>query len=518
MRYTYTEEFKQKIRDEFTEIINDYHRKFNSYDMSRDYYRAHSRYKNAFNHYYKTYPEFKGSFGLPIEEEKKKIRRVDYDIVKENKKYKTRYIVSSVIEGSSYNKPFLESLKLYCKKNNAKLVLLWSRGLKVKDSFDENMYNELLPYIATQMKFNSKLSAVDFMLYPTQVFPLTGLSRFGAKDSSLIVASPKQHMETIPSTAGRVPHLLWSTGTISVPNYPKTRAGSLASQDNVLGALVIEVEDIKNFYIRPVQFINNGFVDLGIKYTPTEAKKVKTVAMVWGDLHLGEESDLAVKCAIKQAKYLKAENIVLHDVVSLNSINHHNKTNFMSKALVYEQFSTLEEELTYATNKLKRITDSFRTNIPKFYIVHSNHDNFLRKFLEDGEFIKNTPNAIYAAQLFIDMCQGKNPLERIGNKHTTFLPEDATMLLEGINIGLHGHNGVSGARGNTSTYFRNIDKCIIGHQHRPNIKGGCYVVGTLSELKLPYTKGLSAWLHANAVIYEGGYRQLITYISNRWKM
>ena len=527
----YTKLNKKILGEELLSLTQKFYKKYKDYNITRAFYRNNTKYKNAFEHLFSSFSDFKNYFiGDLLEEQKalakkvaqeqKPIQRVDTIITKSASNNKKRYIVSSVIEGAPYSKDFLSALNLYCQKNNAQLVLLWSRGLSKKDAFSKEDFEQFKPYLVTEMKFNTKLSSIDFMLFPSQILPLTGLGRFGARDTSLIIASPKQHLESIPRPTGKVPHLLWSTGTISIPSYPRTRAGSLAQQDNVLGALVVEVEDSRRFYIRPVQFIKDGFVDLGIKYTAKTTKRVKSPVMVWGDIHLGEENEMAVKTSIDQAKTLKCSNIVLHDLVSLNSINHHNKSKYLTKALVYNQFSTLEQELNYATDRLNEVINSFGNNKPTFYVVHSNHDNFIKTYLEDGEFVKDTPNAIFAANLFIDMASGKNPLVRVGknNKQVVFLPEDATLLFEGINVGLHGSEKSNGGRTNIKTFGRTHDKVIVGHSHSPCIFFGAYQVGTLSNLQLGYNTGTSSWMHANCIVYEGGYRQMITFIDGKWRL
>lgn len=508
---------KELLKEELIAICEEYYNKYGTRSITRSYYRKRTKYGNVFENLFGGWNNFIKTY---IKPEPKATQRVDQTIAI-NAKGNKRFIVSSVVEGADYSLDFFNSLKHYCKKNDAQLILLWSRGISKKDAFSDEDLELFKPYLATEVSFNSKLKSFDFMLFPTQILPLTGLGRFGAKDTSLIIASTKQHMESIPRPAGKVPHTLWSTGTISLPNYPKTRAGSLARQDNVLGALIVEVEDNKRFYIRPVQYIDDGFVDLGIKYISNDSYPVKATAMVWGDLHLGEESDFAVKASIEQAKELKARNIVIHDIVSLNSINHHNKSKYLTKAVFYKNnFSSLEKEMAYATWKFKDIRESFKKDIPHFYVVHSNHDNFIKTYLEEGDFVKDTPNAIFAAQLFIELCKDENPLVRIADKakNVTFLPEDAFLLFEGINVGLHGSEKSNGGKTNVKTFGRTHDKIVIGHSHSPCIFLGAYQVGTLSGLQLGYNTGSSSWMHANCVIYEGGYRQLITFLDKKWKL
>lgn len=491
-----------------------YHKKFGTFNITRNFYRKHSKYSEGdVAEFFGTFSEFKDK-ALALTDT---FKRVENEIVRSSNTLKGKYLVSSVIEGSRYNKDFFKAMLNFCQKENAKLILLWVRGVRKDDSFTPEEYESLKPYLATEYSFNSRLSAIDFMLYPTQILPLTGLNRFGSRDASLIVASPKQHLESVPRTKGKSPRVLWTTGTISTPRYSKTRAGSLAKQDNVLGALVVEIESPKRFFIRPVQWISDGFVDLGKKYTKDSVVPVKAKAMVWGDLHAPEEDQKALGVAIEQAKYLKAEKIFLHDICSFESINHHNKHKYLTRSMLKGNVKTLKDELNYTKNLLKDITSLFDDKT-HFYIVHSNHDNFIKKYLEDGEFIKDTPNAIMGAQMFIDLSSHKNPLECIGNDKITFLEEDGSYKVEGIELGLHGSETINGGRSSIRSFGRTQDKAIIGHSHSPNIFFSVYQVGTLSQLRLGYNKGLSSWSHCNAVVYEGGYVQLLFVVDGKWRV
>src|SRR5690606_29335149 len=99
-----------------------------------------------------------------------------------------------------------------------------------------------------------KLRAMDLLLHPQQMLPLTGLPRFGHKGYSVIVASPKQELFVCPNNQKKYPHIIHSTGTISSPDgYRPTRAGRLAKQDHVFGGLIVEIENEKLFHIRQIQ-------------------------------------------------------------------------------------------------------------------------------------------------------------------------------------------------------------------------------------------------------------------------
>lgn len=427
-----------------------------------------------------------------------------------------RYIISSAVEGAPINRDFFDALKLYARKNKAELVLIWTRGVKASARFPLETIAELEPYLVTEMVLNENLLLKDFLIHPSQGNPLAGLDRFGNKETSLIVGSTKLMLNSIPRPKGQIPHLLWSTGTISEPSYAFNRTGEMAKQDNCFAALVIEIESKKKYYIRPVEWINDCFVDLGKAYYKNKVIDIKSEAMILGDLHLGEENTLAVNVSLQQINYFKPKKVFLHDIISFNSISHHNFNKYLTKALIPSKINTLEKELNYAKEILSDICKKISSTI---YVVHSNHDDFLYKYLDTGEYTKDTPNSKLAGKFYVYMMDKMNPVkEYLNMSRLNFLTEGESFKVENIECGTHGSYGNNGARGNPNSFRKSNNKIILGHSHQPKILGDTWYVGTLSELSLSYTKGNSSWLHANAVIYANGGRQLIIWIDNKWKL
>lgn len=429
---------------------------------------------------------------------------------------KQRYIVTSIVEGAPINRDFYSALKLYCEKNNAKLLMLWMRGVLKTDMFSKDDMAEYKKYLFTEFKFNNTLRAKDFLLYPAQQLPLTGLDRFGSKKTSLIVASTKQMMTSIPRPKGETPHVIWTTGTVSTPEYSKTRNGALASQDNTLGALIVEVESDKKFYIRNVEWIDDCFVDLGKAYYSNKVKNIACEALVWGDLHSQEIDKISLEKAIEQTNYLKAQRIFIHDLISFNSISHHNEGKYLTKTFIPHEVNTLRKELDTAKQLLHYIHKSIKSDI---IVVQSNHDDFLYRYCDEGRFLKDAHNAILGAECFIKYTKKLNPIEDYMNmKYITFLKPDESYKVLGIETGQHGHHGANGAIGSPNGFRKSYDKIVLGHSHQPKIVNNVYYVGTLSKLILAYNKGSSSWLPANCAIYKNGSRQLLIWIDNKWKM
>lgn len=511
---TYKQE-KQQIISEYLKLHEQYFKETGRANLPRKVYRLRTNVSED-----RVRLHFGGYKGLRNASMKKlkSQSREDVDIkLNADQTINQRYIVSSIVEGSPINKSFFNALKLYCKKNNARLLLLWMKGVYKNDRFNQAELKQFEPYLVTNFKFNKNLEARDFLLSPLQMLPLSGLDRFGSKKTSLIVASTKQMMTSVPRPKLETPHIVYSTGTISVPTYTTSRNGALAKQDNKLGALVVEVVSDKYFYIRNVEWLNNCFVDLGKAYYEDKVKKMDCKVMVWGDLHLGEECPTALRSSLNQAKFFKPDQIFLHDLISFNSISHHNFGKYLSKVFVKEKINTLQKELQYAKDQLDFINHSVDSEL---VVVSSNHDEFLFKYCNSGQFLKDTPNAILGAKCFIKYEMGINPIEDYMNmKDVIFLQRDQSYKVKDIECGIHGHDGANGAKGSPMGFRNSYDKIIVGHSHSPKIINDVYYVGTLSRLNLSYNRGSSSWLHANSVIYDNGGRQLILWVeSENWKM
>lgn len=503
---------KEEVIQDYIKCSEDYFRRTKRVTIPREVYRLHS---NVSEYYVRKH--FGGLAALRKAAEDKLLLRSRFTSEINEKGYqKQRYVITSIVEGAPINQDFYKALKLYCEKNNAKLLMLWMRGVLKSDIFSVKEMQEYEKYLVTSFKFNSNLEARDFLLHPAQQLPLTGLDRFGSRKTSLIISSTKQMMTSVPRPKNTTAHVLWTTGTISVPKYSKTRAGALASQDNVLGALIVEVESDKKFYIRNVEWVNDCFVDLNKAYYKDRIKNIKCEAMVWGDLHLTEECPIAVQASIDQANFLKPNTIFIHDINSFNSISHHNEGKYLTKTFIPHEFNTLRKELDYIQKKMQEILKKVNS---KFMVVDSNHDAFLRRYCDEGYFLKDAHNAVLGAECFIQYTKGLNPIKEYTKlKNVTFLDKDASYKIKDIECAVHGHHGSNGSKGSPAGFRKSYNKIIVGHSHSPKILGDTWCVGTLSKLNLPYAHGASSWLHSNAVIYSNGGRQLLIWIDDKWKM
>lgn len=442
----------------------------------------------------------------------------------ENKKNKKVFFVSCVIPNFTINNKFLKSINTFCNKNNASIVLLPMKGIEKNSYWYDDEWEKIKDNIYTSYKFNAKLKAFDILLNPNQINPLTGLERYGQKDFSLIIASPKQQMKSVP-VSNNLPHTLWTTGTIcNNTNYKNNRIGKLALQDHILGGLIVEINN-NDFYIRPIQCLQDGsFIDLNYKYSNNKVVQSKPPKLYLGDSHAGWEDKGALNSTYEQIKTLNINEIFIGDLFDGTSISHHHINNIQSQLERPNKLNTLEKEL----NTVAHYLSEFIIRFPKIKInvIRSNHDEHLDKYLTERRFIDDRLNYKISLELSIYLIENKNPIECWINKNypnlkknINWLKRESSYKIKHIELACHGDKGSDGKWGSAINLEKSYGSCVVGHAHTPQILRGVYIVGTNSILKLPYTKGSpSSWLHANCTIYDSGQRQLLISINGKWKI
>lgn len=489
----------------------------------RDYYREYGTYSEKFvNLLFGNYSTFKKE-ALKIIEKNKKTRD-DYEIKKSKNNLKKTYVVTSAVAGADVDENFFKSIKTFCNYNNAELIILPMRGVYKSDEGFDELLLDYADSMCSEMVFNTNLKAQDFKLNPQQILPLTGLARLGNKSTSMIIASPKQELISIPTNSDTEPHIIHTTGAITKPNYANNRIGSLAHQDHKLGFLIVEIASKDIFHIRQVQCFNDdgSFYDLNKLYTPTTVKTAKSDTFVLGDIHCGEEDPTAIKAWKEIINYTNPQYIILHDTFNAISISHHAINNIKEQVQRPEHLNTLEKELNYLGETLCKWEREFPDK--KFYIVYSNHDNALIRYLQEGRYVFDRFNHRLALELAIYMLDNKNPIEEyikskfpINKNNFIWLKLDDDFKRADIQLSSHGHAGKNGSRGSLKNLETALGPCIIGHSHTPTILRDAWSVGTSTYLRTHYSTGPSSWLHASCLLYDNKQRQLIIAINGKWK-
>lgn len=495
-------------------------------DIVRHYFTNYSALRKAAK---EMYPD---SFVGVIDEEYFRSREYLEQTKKTVKKHK-RFFITTAVNGQQIHPGFMDSVQQYCKEKDAMLILLpchdpaHNLDNSVEWHFDKRLLN--LPFVFEYLPLNSNIHISSIRITAKQINPHTGLGRFVQGKGSAIFGSPKQNLDYIPVSNVKYPHALMSTGAITLPNYNTSRGNSfrsafIADYDHIIGGLIIEIEDDKYYHFRQVQADKAGrFIDLGLMYDGDKIEKVAGTTFILGDYHAGQHDPSAVKAWKEVAEKIGVETIVFHDLFNGLSINHHNAHKFLTRAKMAKgNRLLLQDELKITSQVLMEWKKYKRT------VVKSNHDEFIDKWLEEGEFRRDPYNFQLGCKIADQVMDDLDPLiaalkasktisdEELESIH--FLKRDEDFKIAGIECGTHGDKGPNGSRGSRANLENAYGKCVIGHSHTPGILRGVFQVGTTSLFDLEYNIGPSSWMHCSCLVYPNGQRQMVNAINGHWHL
>lgn len=424
-----------------------------------------------------------------------------------------RYIISTYVVGCNVNERFLNSMKNFARKQRAEIILIPTNVNQLNEEEQENIY-----ILRQNRHLNRNLLISLLPLSPDQIDPLTGLERLSKNQKSVVYASPKQRLKSIPSPSETLPRVMMTPGAMTHPTTKLTKRGLISNRDHIYGAVVVEVQGKSIFHFRQVQADKDGsFIDLGKQYnSDNSTEEAKLEALIPGDYHCGF-TDQHVKTAILKVltKY-KPKHLILHDFFDGISINHHIEKNILTKAK-FGDMNDLTKEVEFAAKELEELAGKVKNVV----IVKSNHDEFLDRWLNEGKYVTDVRNHIIGLELALAKANGSDPLEyalkAYGNKTLTnvkYLKSDESFRVskKKIECGAHGHLGANGARGSAVSLEKCYKDIVYGHSHSPQILRGAWVMGTSTHLRLGYNSGPSSWMQTMCLVYENGARQLINVI------
>lgn len=418
----------------------------------------------------------------------------------------------------------------------------WLNNEKYRESRDIYFDPKTQPYLC-----NDRVQVAPGLVFcgdqnilPTAVRPLSGYEVFTGRASG-IFPHVKIAMESIATVNTEEPTKFnYTTGTVTMRNYIQRRLGMLADFHHCFGALLVEVTQDGDWFVRQINADSEGtFYDLDTK---VENGKVthghRIEALTAGDVHVAEIDE-----AVKKATWgkgglvdtLKPKFQIIHDVLDFHSRSHHSIKNPHLKFLRHvTKTESVREELMGVADFLQ---DAYR-DWCKTVVVDSNHDRHIGRWLAEQDGREDPINAqvwlelqrmTYAAMA--ELGEQPNHLQlavRLVNPAiedklgVLFLPADGSYIIckdfgGGIECGLHGDRGPNGSRGSARGLSRMGRKANIGHSHSACISDGVYQSGTSSKLRLEYNVGPSNWSHAHIITYPNGKRAVITLWKGRWR-
>jgi hypothetical protein len=436
---------------------------------------------------------------------------------------KSRFIITSAVTGSKVHKGFLAAINTYCKKENAGLIVMPTKSTtQSRWVIDPSLRGEC--FVMDDVQLNSNLKLLGLITAAKSVDPTTGLPRIGQRNGTFITASPKQRLKFVATGLNKLPHALMSTGAITAPNYAtasilNNKSEYIAENDHVMGGIIVELDDNDAFHFRQIQADASGnFVDLGTLYGKNGTKSMAPSAFILGDWHSGETDAIAATAFLNLSKKLKVDTLVMHDVFSGISVNHHAVHRKIEQAkLASEGKLDLKSELQGLAADLNKIQDYAKNVV----VVKSNHEEFLERYLQEARYVDDPHNHRLALELAAAYFDGSNPVqyyvEKLSGVKTKarWLKRDEDYSVAGIHLGNHGDLGANGARGSATSLEAAHTNVVYGHSHTPEILRGAWCVGTTSLLTLSYNRGPSSWFHTSCLVYPNGMRQLVNCVDGK---
>ena len=435
-----------------------------------------------------------------------------------------RYLITAAEVGASPNHKQLDAYERYAEETGAEIIVIPVMGQYPK----EQLHKRFSQYKTTsKYSLGKKIEIKDFKTRAQQINPLTQLKRFGAVDKSIIVGSPKQHLEMIANSNRCSPKAIMSTGISTLPNYKDNRIGTMADLDHRQGAIAVEVDSDSNLFLfRQIQNIKDGsFIDSGRKYCADRKPfDVRADTVILGDLHITQMLPEEYEAACEMINTLNPKHVMLHDTFDAYSITHHDMGRQIRRARKSNlgQLSLFDE--LYRTGEVLHELTSQGHPDTIYHVVKSNHDEHLERYLDEGRYGGDAQNLQLSVKLAAAMMEGKDPLKE-GIKLTygyvppnlKFLKRDDEFQRYGYQLSSHGDKGPSGSRGSLNAFEYSLGKAFVGHTHSAKIRKDVWGVGTLLTPEVDYAKGSTgSWTATNGVLYPNGKGQLITSFNGIW--
>jgi hypothetical protein len=440
------------------------------------------------------------------------------------------YILTGVQNNTDVNKVFLTALETYAKEHDAQILcakITYNKNgfTLAQDTDDDGVYYDPLitKYLVDgHIALNKNIHFIgQANVMPTAKNPLSGFEAITQAGVSAVIPASKIALKCLARLKGSQGKILFGTGMLTKRNYILRKAGAVAATEHNIGALIVKVRG-NEFEARHVELMDgsDGFYDEGVFYSHKVVSFEPPMAIQLGDIHAEKADDYAIESVIDLLRYYKPEHLFIHDVMDFSSRNHHN---IKDCAFIYNQTvngTTVEGECQIVADFLSTVAP-YADNI---HIVESNHDLAINTWLKNTDFKQDPQNALfylrcmYELYKYIDLTGSDdfNMLEfvmkdvcELQDNSIIYHKVDDSILLAGIEHGIHGHIGVNGSRGSPAG-FKNLGvKLNTGHTHTPSIIGGVYTAGVTGSLDMGYNKGASSWQLAHIITYKNGQRQII---------
>lgn len=457
-----------------------------------------------------------------------------------------RWIVTAAQDDTDVHLGFWTNLNAYANYVSAELVVsgyTYQKKIWTKD--EETRTNTFRPELRQRLRFEEmELGPVRFAaqsnIEATAVNPLSGMAPY-SKGRDTIFPHPKVAYETVPQVMGTYVPSIMTTGTVTLPNYIRKKAGQKAEFHHIYGAVIVEVDAKGRAWCRHIIADQDGtFYDLDAFVKDGKVTRGHRVhAIVWGDIHVPYIEDDVIHAlwgehTESMIDVLRPRFQFFHDLLDFRMWSRHVKGDPIHRAeMHFEGTASMEDQVTQGTAFLRKSQREWCQSV----VIESNHDQRLEQWVRQEPDRMDTENYIYWLKLNLAYMEALRDGDGTFNLVRHALRDRDAFGLEGIDFvpighsysilpdtggiecGMHGHLGPNGSKGSPTSLAKMGAKYIRGDAHSPHIKEGGVTVGMTGELDQRYNKGPSSWKRAHAVVYPNGKRTLITQANdgNHWR-
>ncbi len=448
-----------------------------------------------------------------------------YKNAKTNKPKKSKnYLITYAQDNTPIYSKVWEGMKTLAKEYNAEIIVIpgiYSNPQSEAANYSTGWHPDLTEYMFSgQHKLNNFLTIIsDANVIPTAIMPLNGFEGITGEESS-IVGHPRQHKVVVPTLPTSRDKLMATTGSITVPNYRRSRTGKKAEFHHISGFLVVEVFDKNDFVFRHVSANKQGvFQDLFYVVDGKEIRKDgKWDTLIMGDIHHGHQDEEMVKETFRLSEIGKPEYVLLHDVFDGSSINHHEAKDFVRQVINEKKGVTLKKELDGIVSWIRK----YQSKTWQFVNIPSNHNDWLDKWvrLRDGK--NDIKNAIlyneFQRVLFDELAPNGLVAYYLDENldGVISLGRNDSFRRLGFELNNHGDLGANGARGTALTFKKLNVKIVSGDKHFLYTIDGAHGVGVTTHKFMGYNRGLSSWTQSHGVVNTNGKFQHLMFVGGRF--
>lgn len=442
--------------------------------------------------------------------------------LKQHDKTKRYYLITSAQNATSVNNNLWNNMLAYQEFLDAEILVIpfrYHNPTSINTNTDNEWWDEkVVPYLTlNRHNLNKSIQVLgDVKIQPTAYSPLMGLEGMTG-DYSCVVGHPKMELKTVPVINEFKPKLMFTTGAVTKQNFSDTKAGKKGEFHFSNGFAIVEIKDEDTYFFRQVSAKENGeFIDLFYHVKDGVVKRIETVdALIMGDIHTKSvNTEIVDKTLNDLCQNLYPKKLFIHDIMDSYSITHHSTNDpFLQHEMEMDGSNSLQKEMDEMIDWLSQIKDY------DVYIVKSNHDEHVDRFLRETDWRKmnSLKNALPYMEYASAILKGEAPngiVPYVINKHYPnfhCLTYNDNIVVNGYLCSMHGNLGASGTRGGMNQFSKLSVKNVVGHTHSISRVSGSCCVGTSTNLRLNYNKGLTTWINAHGIINKLGKFQHIVF-------